>query len=88
MYMIDFNQTVIRKNHPEDSCLPQAIECHIFNENQINAGLLFLFKNEINVVKCADIIMPNKNAAIKNSVATTENFEKENNCEILSVIPR
>lgn len=39
--------------------IPQAIECQLVRNKQINAAFLFLFENELSVVKCAEIYAPN-----------------------------
>ena len=35
--------------------IPQTIECQLIKDKQINAAFLFLFENELSVVKCAEI---------------------------------
>ena len=38
--------------------MPQAIDCQIVNGGQIHLAFLMLFQNEINIVKCGDVVVP------------------------------
>lgn len=62
IYLIDFNEINL-DNSKKDvlACLlPQTVEFCLVDGKQVNAALLSLFQNEINIVKCADIFSKNE----------------------------
>jgi len=54
--LIDFKSIQLNTKHLNISCLiPQCVDFCIIENKQINAALMFLFQNELDILKCADI---------------------------------
>lgn len=74
--LIDFKSIQLNTKHLNISCLiPQCVDFCMIENKQINAALMFLFQNEIDILKCADIMPIMKTSPIAS-----------NEC-ILSVFP-
>jgi hypothetical protein len=59
--VIEFSDLPFNTKHLSMNCLiPQVAEFSVIENKQINAALLYLFNNEINVIKCADISRSNQ----------------------------
>ncbi len=66
--------------------MPQVIDCQIVEEKQINAAFFSFFHNEINIVKCGEIL----NLVKKESDDKPKNSPNINNLveELLTVFPK
>jgi hypothetical protein len=54
--LIDFKSIQLNTKHLNISCLiPQCVDFCLIENKQINAALMFLFQNELDILKCADI---------------------------------
>ena len=81
IYLIDFNQNSPNKKL-QNLAMPQAIDCQIVNDGRIHLAFLLLFQNEINIMKCGDVVVPKID---KPSIEVNkENFDSP----ILSVFPK
>lgn len=83
IYLIDFKEVSFRKNLNNSMfIMPQTINFCLADNKQINAAFLFLFQNEITIVKCADICSNQLDSIIQENAQIIEN---ENT---LTVIPK
>jgi len=83
IYLIDFKEVSFRKNLNNSMfIMPQTIDFCLVDNKQINAAFLFLFQNEITIVKCADICSNQLDSIIQENAQIIEN---ENT---LTVIPK
>jgi hypothetical protein len=80
IYMVDFKSVSFRQN--ATFMMPQTIDFCLVRDRQINAAFLFLFQNEISIVKCADI------CANKSLVKEISNHAVDSQNELLTVIPK
>lgn len=83
IYLVDFNDVSFKKSlNNECFLMPQCVDFSLVNNKQINAAFLFLFQNEISIVKCAEI---SSHTTTQSNIAQESNGEIE---EILSVYPK
>ena len=79
--IIDFKSIDLNTKYLNvSSLIPQVVDFSMFDNKQINAALLFLFQNEINVVKCVDLYPVVETVKPKEAVKPDE--------IIISVFPR
>ena len=82
--LIDFKSVQLNTKYLNISCLiPQAVDFCMVENKQINAALLFLFQNEMDILKCADITSTVKNISKANNDLSDKDKEP-----VLTVFPR
>lgn len=80
--VIEFGDLPFNTKHLNMNCLiPQVAEFSLEENKQINAALLYLFNNEVNVIKCADISRTKSNQEFSSVAAVSDQ-------NYLSVIPK
>lgn len=85
IYLVDFKSISFRTNASDSTfIMPQSIDFSLVENKQINAAFLFLFQNEINIVKCADICVSTNQSAIDSKPNDLTNESEE----ILTVFPK
>ena len=85
IYMVDFKSVSFSKN--ANFIMPQMIDFCLVRDRQINAAFLFLFQNEINIVKCADICV-HKSIANEIIANSKDISEPQLQNELVTVIPK
>lgn len=67
------------------SCIPQAIDCKLIENKQINVALLMMFQNEIDIFKCGEISNHTQETSI--NMPKKESNVDEEKINLISVIP-